>query len=109
MDAAPVTLKSIHRIEALFACQFIALLCRCLIERHARTTMADTNTRVALYPEDRNCTAPTAARIFDTFHDTARHQLNNNGNPLQTFHPQLTHTQHQLLQLLDIPATAYTN
>jgi transposase len=40
-DAAPITLKSPARIEALFACQFIALLCCCLIERELRTTMAN--------------------------------------------------------------------
>ncbi|MBA2636929.1 MAG: hypothetical protein H0U79_01700 [Solirubrobacterales bacterium] len=39
-DAAPVTLKSPARIEALFACHFIALLCCCLIERQLRQAMA---------------------------------------------------------------------
>jgi hypothetical protein len=35
-DAAPITLHSPARIEALFACHFIALLCCCLIERQLR-------------------------------------------------------------------------
>lgn len=109
MDAAPVTLHNDHRIEALFACQFIALLCRCLIERHLRAAMANTDTRLALYHEDRDCTAPTAARIFDAFHDTTRHQLTLSDSHIQTFHPDLTPLQQQLLDLLDIPTDAYTN
>ena len=40
-DAAPVTLKSPFRIEALFACQFIALLTNCLIERELRNAMTN--------------------------------------------------------------------
>jgi hypothetical protein len=39
-DAAPVTLKSPARIEALFACQFIALLCCCLIDANYATRWA---------------------------------------------------------------------
>ncbi len=39
-DAAPITLKSPARIEALFATQFIALLCCFLIERELRNAMA---------------------------------------------------------------------
>ena len=108
-DAAPVTLKSPFRIEALFACQFIALLTNCLIERELRRTMTHHNIpELALYHEQRACTAPTAARIFDAFTDVQRHHLTRDSQRIQTFDPQLTPLQHQLLDLLGVHASAYT-
>jgi transposase len=109
-DAAPVTLKSPARIEALFACQFIALLCCCLIERELRAAMTRQHvTDLPLYPEDRSCTAPTAARVFDHLAPLQRHRLTRDGQPVQTFQPQLTPLQAQLLELLGLPANAYTS
>jgi transposase len=109
-DAAPVTLKSPARIEALFACQFIALLCCCLIERELRAAMTrEQITDLPLYPEDRSCTAPTAARVFDHLAPIQRHHLTRDGHTVQTFEPQLTPLQAQLLELLAVPASAYTS
>lgn len=109
-DAAPVTLKSPFRIEALFACQFIALLTNCLIERELRHAMTRNDiAELPLYHEQRACTAPTAARILDAFATVQRHQLTRNGHHIQVFDPQLTPLQHQLLELLGIPTSAYTN
>ncbi len=108
-DAAPVTLKSPARIEALFACQFIALLGCCLIERELRTAMTREHiTDLPIYPEDRSCTAPTAARVFDHLAPLQRHHLIRDGHTLQTFEPQLTPLQTQLLDLLGVPGAAYT-
>jgi len=107
-DAAPVTLKSPARIEALFACHFIALLCCCLIERELRAAMTQERiTDLPLYHEDRSCTAPTAARVFNHFADVQRHHLTRDDEHLQTFEPQLTPLQHQLLHLLGMPPAAY--
>ena len=104
-----MTLKSPFRIEALFACQFIALLTNCLIERELRHAMTRQDIpELALYHEQRACTAPTAARIFDAFTDVQRHHLTRDGQRIQTFDPQLTPLQHQLLELLGVPASAYT-
>jgi len=109
-DAAPVTLKSPFRIEALFACQFIALLTNCLIERELRNAMTQHEIReLALYHEQRSCTAPTAARLFDHFTDIARHHLTRDAQHIKTFDPKLTPLQLQLLELLGIPASAYTS
>jgi transposase len=109
-DAAPVTLKSPARIEALFACQFIALLACCLIERELRNAMTSQQiTDLPLYPEDRACTAPTAARVFDHLAPLQRHHLIREGHTVQTFQPQLTPLQAHLLELLGIPASAYTS
>ncbi len=109
-DAAPVTLKSPHRIEALFACQFIALLCCCLIERELRNAMTRQQiTDLPLYHEDRSCTAPTAARVFDHLAPIQHHHLTRDRHIVQTFEPQLTPLQTQLLDLLAVPASAYTS
>jgi hypothetical protein len=109
-DAAPVTLKSPARIEALFACQFIALLCCCLIERELRDAMTRQQiTDLPLYPEDRSCTAPTATRVFDHLAPIQRHHLIRDRHTVQTFEPQLTPLQAQLLDLLAVPASAYTS
>ena len=108
-DATPVTLKSPFRIEALFCCQFIAQLICCLIERQLRQAMDLENVReLPLYHEQRACTAPTAARIFDQFASAQQHTITSHGQPIQTFHPQLTDLQNTLLRLLDVPTSAYT-
>jgi transposase len=108
-DAAPVTLKSPFRIEALFCCQFIAQLINCLIERQARQAMSRDGIReLPLYHEQRACAAPTATRIYDHFAAVQRHTITSNGQPVQTFPPKLTDLQQQLLRLLDMPETSYT-
>ncbi len=109
LGTAPVELKSPSRIEALACCEFIALLAQCLIERQLRAAMTRHHlAELALYHEDRTNKAPTAARVFDQFTDTARHHLTDrDGHTVQTFEPQLNDLQHQILDLLAIPHTAY--
>ncbi|WP_448072488.1 IS1634 family transposase [Georgenia yuyongxinii] len=110
-DVAPVYLNSAHRIEALLLCHFLAMLTEALIEREIRTSMSThALTGIALYPELRNCPAPSAPRILEIFNDVARHQLiNDHGQIVQTFQPQLTPLQQQVLDLLHIPASTYTS
>lgn len=108
-DAAPVLLHNPARIEALFCCQFLALLVAALIEREVRTGMrrAALN-NIALYPEFRNCTAPSTERILEIFATVAHHQLHRNDALVQTFEPELTTQQLQVLELLGLPRTVYT-
>jgi transposase len=107
--AAPVFLKNPARIEALLVCHFIALLCLALIERHLRQAMTDQHIHhLPLYPEHRSCKAPTATRTLELFDTLARRHLTRDGRPIQTFPPELNPLHTQLLQLLDIPTTAYT-
>lgn len=110
-QVAPVYLQTAHRIEALLLCHFLAMLAEALIERAIRTTMSIQGlARIPLYPELRNCPAPSAPRILETFIDIARHQLiNDDGQIVQTFQPQLTDPQQQVLDLLYIPASVYTS
>ena len=109
-DVAPVYLETAHRIEALLLCHFLAMLTEALLEREIRTSMkAQGLTGIPLYPELRNCPAPSAPRILEIFNDLARHQLiNADGKVVQTFHPDLTPVQQQVLDLLHIPANVYT-
>jgi len=64
--------------------------------------------RIPLYPELRNCPAPSAPRILEIFNDVQRHQLISQDQIVQTFQPQLTPLQQQVLDLLHIPASVYT-
>jgi transposase len=107
---APMFLRDPARIEALLACHFLALLVAALIERCLRHAMADAGlAELSLYPEDRGCATPTTARVLEIFAGTARHHLRDaDGQPLQTFHPDLNALQRQILDLLDIPETVYT-
>jgi transposase len=107
--AAPVLLHNPARIEALFCCQFIALLISALIERQIRNTMKTAHTHhIPLYPELRDCAAPSAERTLAIFSDITRYDLHHNGQLIHTFEPQLTPLQRQVLQLLGVPASSYT-
>jgi hypothetical protein len=108
-DADPIWLRDPARIEAIFCCQFLALLVGALIERQIRTAMRDVKTRdIPLYPELRACEAPSAERILAVFADLTRHELHHDGRLVQTFEAELTPLQQQILDLLGVPATAYS-
>ena len=108
-DAAPVLLHNPARIEALFCCQFLALLVCALIEREVRTGMRRAALdNIALYPEFRDCKAPSTERILEIFTTVARHQLHRDHTLIQTFEPELTAQQQQILELLALPHSAYT-
>jgi hypothetical protein len=109
-DAAPVWIKTIPRIEAIFLCHFIALLTCALIERQIRMAMTAAQiASIPVYPELRGCAAPSADRIFEIFAHVTRHELRNaDGALTQVFEPQLTDLQLQILELPGVPATAYT-
>jgi hypothetical protein len=108
-DADPLWLRNPARIEGLFCCQFLALLVSALIERQIRQAMRDANTNdIPLYPEFRACTAPSTDRILTVLADLTRQELYDRGQHVQTFEPEFTPLQQQVLQLLDVPATTYT-
>src|SRR5712692_469767 len=109
-DAAPVWIKTIPRIEAIFLCHFLALLISALIERQIRMAMkAAEIARIPAYPELRGCAAPSADRIFEIFAHVARHELRDSAGALvQVFEPRLTELQLKILDLLEVPVTAYT-
>ena len=108
-DAAPVLLHNPARIEALFCCQFLALLISALIEREVRTGMQHADlTKIRIYPEFRNCTTPSTERILEIFSTVSRHQLHHDGALMKTFHPELTAQQEQVLKLMNLSPSVYT-
>jgi transposase len=107
-SVAPVRLHSPARIEALLCCHFVALLVHALVERQIRTAMTGRASKtIALYPEERECAAPSAARIFEVFAGLTRHRLHEDGRLVEIFEPRLDSRQRCVLSLLGIPAGAY--
>jgi hypothetical protein len=108
-EVAPVYLQTPRRIEALLLCHFFAMLAEALIEREIRTAMKSAGLPgIPLYPELRDCPGPSAPRILEIFHDVQRHRLISKDQVVQTFEPQLTPLQRQVLELLHVPASVYT-
>ncbi len=108
-EVAPVYLQTPQRIEALLLCHFFAMLAEALIEREIRASMKSAGLGgIPLYPELRDCPAPSAPRILEIFRDVQRHELISAGEVVQSFEPQLTPLQRQVLELLHVPASVYT-
>jgi transposase len=107
-EIAPVLLKNVGRIEALFTLYFLALLVQALIERELRRAMRrDQIAELPLYPEERRCKRPTTEQILRLFSHTERHVLLRDGRPVQVFSPELTDLQTQVLALLGVPERAF--
>jgi len=105
---APVLLKSVTRIEALLMVYFLALLIDALIEREMRRAMkAARISSLPLYPEDRLCRAPTTIRLLEILGDLRSNVLLRSNTVIQTFHPDLSDMQRNILRLLGVPLAAY--
>jgi len=106
---APVFLENPHRIEALLTCHFLAMITEAIIEREIRASMKEEGlSGIELYPELRNCSAPSAPRIFEIFSRAQRHHLMDNDQVIKTFEPKLTNVQEKVLDLLHVPHAVYT-
>ena len=107
--ATPMYLKSVARIEALLFLHFVALLVQALIERELRTAMRVRGLEsLPLYPEQRDCEAPTARRVFALFEPLQRHLLRKEGMLVQRFDPELDARQKLILDLLKVPPAAFS-
>ena len=91
-------------------CHFLALLIQALMELEVRRAMAHRGIEaLALYPEERPSYSPSAARMIEAFQGVSRHRLfDSTGNLVQTFAPELTPLQEELLDLLGVPAGVYS-
>ncbi|MDA8354917.1 MAG: IS1634 family transposase [Actinomycetota bacterium] len=108
IDFVPVYLKSNQRIDAFAFLGYVAVLVHALIERELRSAMRDAGVaELALYPEGRACKGPTAARVIEIFEPLCAHELTENGKVLKRYDPELSKLHHQILDLLDVPGTAY--
>lgn len=109
-SGVPVFLHSSSRIEALFFLHFVAMLVNALLERQVRRAMAERGIKeLPLYPEDRECRAPSAERILETFGGLQRHLLLKDGEVIQRFDPELTPLQRKILGLVGLSTTAFAN
>jgi len=107
-EVVPVNFKTPERIEAYLFLYYIAVTVHALIERQVREAMKARGLKaIPLYPEERKCRAPTADKILGLFAPLRRHRLFDHGRPVQTFWDQLTDVQYTLLELLEIPTSAY--
>jgi len=105
-DAAPVLLKSPARIEALFCCQFLALLVAALIEREVRAGMRSAAlAKIPLYQEFRGCAAPSTERTLEIFANVTRRRVP--ARPARAdLRTELTPQQLQVLDPLGCPSAA---
>jgi transposase len=107
LEIAPVYLKKPARVAGLIHAYFIALALVSLIERQVRRAMRQRQIKaLPLLPEGRETETPTAARILETFSDVCWYEFERDGETV-AFPIALTPLQAQLLDLLDVPRTAY--
>jgi len=106
LTVAPVWLKNEGRIEALLFLFYLALLLHALLERELKRAMVAAGIpRLPLYPEARESAAPSAALLLSLFEDLQQHYLLDHEVLVQTFAPELTPLQRQILELLGINQT----
>ena len=107
-EVAPVYLKAVHRIQAMLAVYFFALLVEALLERELRQAMqAKGIEALPLYPEGRACRRPTARRVIDLFETVQRHTLTHRQRSAEVMVTELTRLQRRLLKLLRLSAKDY--
>ena len=105
----PVLLHNPKRVTGLLFVYFLALLLWALIEREIRRQMKRHNIKLLkLYPELRDCRAPTTDGIFQALNGVRRHRLlDDSGRPLKTFHDELSPVAEECLRLLGVNLKPY--
>jgi transposase len=104
---APIYLKSVSRIQALFCVYFFSLMLQTLLERELRQAMQREGIdSLPLYPEGRPCTKPTTRRVIDVFETAQRHLLQAD-RQTQILTTELTDLQKSILKLLGISREDY--
>jgi transposase len=108
LQVTPAFLHNVSRLEALLFLEYLAVTVHALVERELRLKMSENHLKqIPLYPEARECSAPTAERVFEIFEHLQVHTLLKEGRKIQTFHPALTELQRQVLELLGISPLTY--
>jgi transposase len=106
-EVTPVNLKKAERVVAYLHMQVMSLMVATLIERQLRKAMRkDTITSLPLYPEGRKCESPTMFDIVRLFKGVERYEVYE-GDDVKIFPAQLSKIQTQVLDLLDVPRSAY--
>lgn len=106
-EIAPVYLKNAERVVAFLHIHVMALTVAALIERTLRRAMKKNRIpSLPIYPEDRPCSSPTMFDIVRLFRNVERYEVAV-GHDRFVFPAELTKTQKQVLQLLEVPLAAY--
>lgn len=108
LQVTPAFLHNVSRLEALLFLEYLAVTVHALVERELRLKMSGNHLKqIPLYPEARQCTAPTAERVFEIFEHLQKHTLLKENRKIRTFPPQLTQLQREVLELLGISPLTY--
>lgn len=103
LEVAPVYLKAKRRVESYLFLHFISLLIYGLIERETRISMKKSNKQfLRIYPEKRDCYAPSAFRLMELFNDLKKSYIISNGSVLKVFEPELSQIQSEVMDLLGV-------
>ncbi len=106
-EIAPVYLKNAERVVAFLHVHIMALTVASLIERKLRQAMRRKGfASLPIYPENRQCASPTMFDIVRLFRNVERYEVTV-GEDHHIFPPKLTDAQRQVLELLEVPVTAY--
>jgi transposase len=106
-EIAPVYLKNAERVVAFLHMHVMALMVASLIERKLRLAMQEKGiTSLPIYPENRSCASPTIFDIVRLFRNVERYEVIA-GDDTMIFPAELTNTQKQVLNLLDVPVADY--
>jgi transposase len=107
-NAAPLLFKKIEHIEANMFGFFIALVIQALIEREVRNEMkAQKIEKIRVYPEQREASHPTTAKILDRFENICTYKIKENSKVVETFKDSLNEDQKLVLDLLNIEENEY--
>lgn len=109
LEIPPAYLKNISRLEAFLFLSYVGVTVHALMERELRNAMQARQLKgLRLYPEDRQCPAPTIVRIIEVFGNLQRHILSAEATTVQRFDPQLTKLQKQIIALLGVAPGQFT-
>jgi transposase len=105
----PMWLKKARRVESLLWLYHLVELVQALLEREVRRHMNQGGIKsLGLYPEKRECKAPTAELVLGMLQGHRRYRMvDEQGQPVRTFHDPLPPAARQLLGLLGISPSAY--
>jgi len=106
-EIAPMYLKKDERVVAYLHMHVMALMVAALIERTLRRAMQKKKlASIPIYPESRPCHAPTMFDVVRLFRNVERYEVKASQDTI-VFPAELTDTQKQVLQLLEVPVAAY--
>lgn len=105
----PMWLKSVSRVSSLLWLYHVVEMVAALVEREVRRRMEQTGQKsLALYPEGRECHAPTSGLVLRVLEGHRRHRLlDGEGQEMRCFHDEVPEAAQEVIGLLGVDGTAY--